>query len=454
MSRLSRLRETFWFLPALLCVGGAVLAELLVTFDANVDWSAGPLDALLYRVGEDGSRDVLGVIAGSSMAVASTSFSITIAVLALTSSSYGPRLVRNFMTDRGNQLVLGVYVATFLYCLLVLRSIRVRGSGGSPFVPHLAVNVAVLFAVGNVGVLVYFIHHISDSIQVWTLSSRVRGELRSLVERLYPAEVGEEPAAGAPGSHDVEADEVLARADSDGFAVTSERPGYVVAIDADGVLSAAVQADAVIRLEVRPGSYVIDGEPTARVWPPTAGGDEVVAAVRSALTIGNSRTPRQDVEFAAMQLVEMAVRALSPGTNDPWTAINALDELSSGLADLARRAEPSRVRVDAAGRVRVVAPLHHAAEILDLVADSMRHYAMGAPSVVFRTLELLGRVGVVARDDRLRARALHHVDLLVEAFRRAGPQDVDLAALDAQAGDVRSRIARAGLAGTPMGPLP
>ena len=129
-SRLVRIRESFWFLPAVLTVLAALLAEVLVSLDARVTWSLGPLDVLIYRVGEDGSRDVLGVIAGTSMAVASTSFSITIAVLALASSSYGPRLVRNFMADRGNQTVLGVYVATFLYCLLVLRSIRVTGDGG------------------------------------------------------------------------------------------------------------------------------------------------------------------------------------------------------------------------------------------------------------------------------------------------------------------------------------
>ena len=193
MTVLQRLRERFWFVPAVLCVLAAVLAEVLVAVDQHLDETAVPdwLGVVVYRVGESGSRDLLGAIASSSLAVAGTTFSITMAVLALTASSYGPRLVRNFMTDRANQTVLGVFVATFLYSLLVLRSIRVLGDAGSePFVPHVAVNVAVLLAVLDVGVLVYFIHHISDSIQVSTMAGRVRAELVETVDRLYPAQVG------------------------------------------------------------------------------------------------------------------------------------------------------------------------------------------------------------------------------------------------------------------------
>ena len=176
MNRSSRLLQSFWFLPAVLCVLSVILAETLVVVDRRLaDVDLGLLEILITRVGESGSRDLLGAVAGSTLAVASTTFSITIAVLALSSSTYGPRLVRNFMADRGNQFVLGVFVATFLYSLLVLRAIRIPSDGGGDyFVPHLAVNVAVLLAVLSIGVLVYFIHHISDRVQVWTLARQVR----------------------------------------------------------------------------------------------------------------------------------------------------------------------------------------------------------------------------------------------------------------------------------------
>ncbi|MDQ3094690.1 MAG: DUF2254 domain-containing protein, partial [Actinomycetota bacterium] len=196
MSRWARLRQAFWFLPAVLCALAAVLAETLIFLDRQTgEVDLGPFGVLITRVGESGSRDLLGAVAGSMLTVASTTFSITIAVLALSSSTYGPRLVRNFMADRGNQFVLGIFVATFLYSLLVLRSVRVLDEGsGEYFVPHLATNVAVLLAVLAIGVLVYFIHHISDSVQVWTLAQQVRTDLIDTVDRLYPEQIrGESP---------------------------------------------------------------------------------------------------------------------------------------------------------------------------------------------------------------------------------------------------------------------
>lgn len=191
-----RLRETFWFVPAVLGVVALLVAQALVRLDrALLDRGVVIGDSLLYHVGASGSRDILGAIGGSMLGVAATSFSITISVLATTSSTYGPRLVRNFMADRGNQVVLGIFGATFLYSLMVLRSIRSLDADGDTFVPDIAVNVAVLLAVVDVGVLVYFIHHIAQSVQVGTLSARVRQELRDAVDLLHP----DDPPTGLSG---------------------------------------------------------------------------------------------------------------------------------------------------------------------------------------------------------------------------------------------------------------
>jgi len=230
VSRWTRVTQTFWLLPAVLCLLAVVLAEALIVVDARIgEANLGPLGALVSRVGASGSRDLLVAIAGSMLTVASTTFSITVAVLAVSSSTYGPRLVRNFMADRGNQFVLGVFVATFLYSLLVLRSIRVPDdSGEGAFVPHLAVNVAVLLAVVAIGVLVYFIHHISDLVQVWTLSRRVRGELLTAIDRLHP-----EPAGRR--SDDLgrsrEATDGARDAGGDAVPVPSADTGYVQRVD-------------------------------------------------------------------------------------------------------------------------------------------------------------------------------------------------------------------------------
>jgi len=435
----SRLRQSFWFLPAVLCVVAVALAEGLIFVDQQLgDSDVGALDFLITMVGESGSRDLLGAIAGSMLTVASTTFSITIAVLALSSSTYGPRLVRNFMADRGNQFVLGIFVATFLYSLVVLRSIRVIGTDqGEYFVPHLAVNVAVLLAVLAIGVLVYFIHHISDSVQVWTLAEQVRTDLIEVVNRLYP-EGGGRDAREVEGGHGEP--DVPERLDTDGFLLTSRETGYVQDVDLDGLLSLAHEHDLLVSMKVRPGNHVNEGTVLAVLWPPDDLNDNVCASARQAVRIGRARTPLEDVEFAALQLEEMAVRALSPSTNDPYTAINALDSLASGLVMLAGRRMPSPYRFDRKGRLRVIAPAVSFVHVLDHLLDAMRSYAVQHPTVLHRTLELVAQVGAVCQDRAARDRMDTHVGRLVEAFSATSPQGSDLEALAEHAVRVRALL--------------
>jgi uncharacterized membrane protein len=428
MSRLEEVRSSFWFLPAVLCLLAVVLAEGLVTLDEQLQNRAGgPLDVLLYRVGASGSRDLLGAIAGSMLGVASTTFSITIAVLALSSSTYGPRLVRNFMADRGNQMVLGIFVSTFLYALLVLRTVRTEDDDGDGFVPHLATNAAVVLAVVAIGVLVYFIHHISDSIQIATLTRRLRDELHGCVDRLYPADIGAgvddapSPTPGPAGTPDVLDD--VAR---EGVLVRAAHSGYVQSIDEDELFRLATERDLVVVLRIRPGAYVVGEGEVAVLWPPGRADDEAGDAVLATLQVTDARTPQQDIEFAAQQLVDMAVRALSPSTNDPYTAINALDDLSSGLAALAARTMPSTYRYDDDGRLRVVAVRVVLTDLLDQVFDAMRLYGLEHPSVLHHTLELGERVRDRSHDLVVHERLRTNVRLLVDAYSRSDPQQHDL----------------------------
>lgn len=447
-SRWARLRQSFWFLPALLCGLAAVLAETLVFLDRQLDEvDLGPVGVLVTRVGESGSRDLLGAIAGSMLAVASTTFSITVAVLALSSSTYGPRLVRNFMADRGNQCVLGIFVATFLYSLLVLRSIRVLGDTGDEyFVPHLAVNVAVLLSLLAIGVLVYFIHHISDSVQVATLSRQVRTDLVAAVERCYPEKIG-------GGSSDFEdaggARDVPSRLDADGAFVASQETGYVQDIDQKSLLALASEHDLVVSLRIRPGTHLNDGSDLAVLWPSDRAEDDVLVQIRKTVTVGQARTPQQDVEFSVWVLEEMAVRALSPGTNDPYTAINALDDLSAGLVLLAGRRPPSPYRYDRQGQLRVVAPTIVLTNLMDHVLDAMRHYAIEHPTVLHHTLELVQQVGDACWEPSARTRMDTQVQRLVEAFVLSSPQSCDAEDLTRHADQVRRSLAGSVLRGHP-----
>ncbi len=443
MNVLQRLRERFWFAPAVLCLVAVVVANGLITLDERLSDQDLPAwaDTLVYRVGVDGSREILGAIATSSLAVAGTTFSITIAVLALTSSSYGPRLVRNFMADRGNQLVLGVYVATFLYSLLVLRSVR-TDQDGTTFVPHLAVNVAVLLAVLNVAVLVYFIHHISDSIQIATLAAGVRGDLVRAVDRLYPERIGKGPdVVDDDGARDPARE--LARITEPAAVVAGGRPGYVQFVREDELMSAARKHDVLVLLQVRPGQYVLADAALALVHPAERLNDALASALRAATGIAASRTPHQDIEFAVQQLTEMAVRALSPGVNDPYTAVNALQELTVGLSTLAGRPIPSPGRYDDAGTLRVHAPRAEPADVVASVLDAMRWYGAGDPAVMHAALSLVERVGAAAGHAPLRVRLREEVDLLREAFARAGHQDHDVRAYDARAHEVSGALAAA-----------
>ena len=427
MSTLQRLRERFWFIPALLCLAAFGLAEGLVTLDERLGSLAVPgwAGALLYRVGASGSRDVLGAIASSSLAVAGTTFSITMAVLALTSSTYGPRLIRNFMSDRGNQVVLGVLVATFLYSLLVLRSIRVIGGTAGPgvadadtFVPHLAVNAAMLLAVADVVVLIYFIHHISDSIQISTLTAGVRNDLRATIERVYHATGDRE----RPGGAEEDPEPPIG-----GIPLRAPRSGYLQSVEEDELVQRAARHGVVVVLEVRTGQYVVEGAVLARVLPADRASESVLHTVGARLHLADARTPHQDPEFAVQQLTEMAVRALSPGTNDPYTAVNALDDLSSGLSLLAGRPCPSGIRRDTEGSIRLHARRTHPVDLITAVIDRMRWYATSAPSVMHATLELLERVAPELQSPADRARLASHVGLLVDAFESAGHQTHDVA---------------------------
>lgn len=421
-SRVAQLRESMWFVPGLMVIAALGLAQAIIVVDLWFDDRTVLPESFL--IGVDGSRGILVAIGGSVLAVAATTFSITMSVIATASSTYGPRLVRNFMTDRSNQRVLGLFVATFVYCLMVLR--RVRGdSDGLVFVPHLAVYGAIVLALVNVGALVYFLHHISAVIQVSTLVRRVRSELERSVEGLY----GEGAASRVPA---------VALASSSAI-VLSDRAGFVTTIDAPGLVEAAVDVGAAEML-VRPGTHVMVGEPLARV---TGDAEAMGEVVRRHLSVGDTRTPTQDVHFALQQMVEMAVRAVSPSTNDPYTARNVVEELACGLVPAVRHGDPGPGWADDAGTVRLVWRVPPGTELVDLVFDDLRIYAAGDPAVVRAVIELAGRVLRVAGPD-VAARVGLHLDELLAAAERSGMADVDLRRLRVE----RDRLTRDAEGGT------
>ncbi len=334
---LSDLGEVFWLLPGIMVLLGIFGAMGMLAIDRSgmvppvllkQDW--------LYNGGGTGARTLLGAVASSTIGVAGTVFSITIAALSLAAGQMGPRLLRNFTRDRGNQFTLGVFLGTFSYSLMVLRT--VRDQDNNTFVPNLSLTLSILLAFLCVATLVYFVGHMAGRINVATVIGLVSEDVRSSIERLSTDRP--QPAA-PPVSYWHDATVVLDR-----------RHGYLQHLDANGLADWAAEHGTAIRLLVRPGDHVLPGAPIALTRTPVAGAEE---AIRDATALGSSRISSEDFEYAIRQLVEIAVRALSPGINDPHTAISVLDRLALALSEVAPVHLPTGVTMRH-GEVALVVP--------------------------------------------------------------------------------------------------
>lgn len=388
----ARIRDSFWFAPAVAMLLAVLLAEFVVLADRSLDleW------AIVIGVGPEGARALLGVIATAMLAAASTMFSITIAVLALTSSAYGPRLVRNFMADRGNQLVLATLVSTSLYALLVVRRVR---SDDEPFVPSLAVTLALFLTIICIALLIYFIHHISTGIQISTLAGAVRVELARRLTQLYPA----------TASTNLRSASAWPTGATEGFAVTATRDGYVADIGLDALVDAARSGGGRIDVTVRPGTFVCAGDRVAWIMleaaPETEHGDALdrcTASVRAAIAVQDERTPYQDVEYLARQLVDIAVRALSPGVNDPYTAVTAIDALTAAFAGTAGHPDPDPVVVDGDDVPRVRVARRRWTDVVVEAVDAIRLAVAGQAVVAERLIGMVVRLRDRATDSERR----------------------------------------------------
>jgi len=382
---LERLRTSYWFVPTLMALSATGLSFLTVHIDTLIKAKWVRSTGWIWAGGAEGARHVLATIAGSTITVTGVVFSVTIVALTLASSQFGPRLLRNFMDDHGTQTVLGIFVSTFLYCLLVLRTIR--GTDETTFVPYLSVTCGIVFAVLSVGFLIYFIHHIPSSILAENLIARVANELQEGIDRLYPEKAGmEKPVRGRPN-------ELPARFDLETKSLVAQKShGFVQVIAAEDLLKLATENDLIIRLAVRPGEFVAEQMLLAEAWPGAKANDQLMAQIREAFYFGRQRTPSQDVEYCIDQLVEVAVRALSPGINDPFTALSCIDWLGAGLIRLAGRKIPASTRYDDKQNLRLITRGSTFAGCADTALNKIRQYGSKSIAVVLGLLATVARV--------------------------------------------------------------
>ena len=393
-----------------MALAAIALSFVLLKVDELIGANAIQEAGWLYTFGPEGARAILSAVASSMITVAGLTFSITMLTLQLASSQFGPRLLRNFMRDRGNQIVLGTYLATFLYCLLVLRT--VRGTEDSHFVPHIAVAVGVLLALASIAVLIYFIHHVATAIRLETLLDQLAAETRSSVDRLYPERVGDAPPR-AGETHDKQ--RVPPDFDQRCRPIASDRSGYVQRVDEDALIKLAMKYDLVIRIEARPGRFVWERDALLKAYPPHAVSDEAAGELLAALVIGAERTPEQDLEFSIRRIVEIAQRALSPGINDPTTALYCIDRLGETFARLAQRDIPSPLRFDEDGRLRIVTETSSLEQLACPAFLAVARYAGDDHDVIGKLLETLDALAKAAPPEASIA-----IWRLSESFRRKG----------------------------------
>lgn len=387
------LGEAFWLVPAALVVLGILLAVGLLRIDR-----AGTLpywlahSTWIYNGGGTGARTLLGTIASSVIGVAGTVFSITIAALSLAAGQMGPRLLRNFTRDRGVQLTLGAFLGTFSYALMVLRSVRTQEEG--PFTPHLALTFCIVLSLACVGTLVYFVAHMAGRINVDTVVNLVSEDVRSAVRGLM---TDKQQAEAPPAAFWAQATPVV-----------DTRRGYLQQLDEKALADWAAKHGTAIRLLVRLGGPVFPGAPIAllTVHVPDAG-----AAIRDATALGETSGSSGNAEYAIRQLVEVAVRALSPGINDPHTAMSVLDRLGATLCDMAGHQLPSGVSMRE-NAVALVVPDIGYQGLVNVMFHMIRQNSAANTAVLIRLLDVLTAVVICEAAIDRRAVLSHHADLV------------------------------------------
>jgi len=417
------LQSSYYFIPGLMGLGACFLAFLSVHIDQTYGYQLSTKLGLFYAETAKGSEAILTTIAGSMMTVAAVAFSITMVAVTSAAGQYGPRLIGNFMRDRGNQITLGTFTSTFIYCLLILHASRTgqtayEGSAEA-FLPNFSLVVAMTLTLFSVSVMIYFIHHVPETLNVSNITAKVGRRLRQDVESLFPDEVG--------AAHETEAD-VPELSDSDSIFIRAKAEGYVQAVNEESIFELCKEHDAIVRFEARPGDFVTLGDPLLSVWKLPKDTD-AHKSFSNGFAMGRSRTAHQNVLFLADELVEILARALSPGVNDPFTAINCIHWFKSALKAFMRNTLPSPYRFDKSGSLRIIAKPVEFEDFVSVLCDQSRAYIASDRNTTFKMLEILQDLIAFTDNTDYRNTLQNQVRKLKDASNdqiKSGPDRADL----------------------------
>lgn len=415
------IRSSYWFLPAIMVLFSVFLSFVMIYIDYRIIGTEWIKSFEWFTVNTpDGARALLSTVAGSMITVAGVVFSILIVALTLASSQFGPRLLENFMLDRGNQVVLGTFIATFVYCLLLLRTIR---GGDSSFIPQLSVTVALLLAIFSISVLIYFIDHAARSIRASSVINGAKRNLDKAIEDLFPEKIGH--GRKKLGSWWIAPEGLPTGFSEQSKPVKASSSGYLRVVDNHGLMSVSTARGIILKIEHKPGDFVVKGMPLAYIWPGGELDDDIQSDVEGCFLLGSKRTSEQDAEYAIDQLVEIAVRALSPGLNDPFTAVMCIDYLTSALCVVAGRSIPSAYRYDERNQLRVIAKATTFSHLLDASFNQIRQYGQNSVAVTIRLLEGLIVIASYVSREEDESSILRHGEMIKRGSEHGITEELD-----------------------------
>ena len=413
-SALDRVRGSLFFVPVSLVVLAIVAAEVALAIDRRIADDQLPR-FLLSSV--DDARTMLATIAGAMITVVSVVFSLTLVAVQLASTQYSPRSSQSFLRDRPQQLILGIVLGTVTYCLLVLRGTQSAIDGGEASVPNISVSFALLLALISIGAILASIDRTARSMQSNEVIRRITDATIHLVRSDFPARDSDETAATAGASAGADLPDIT-NGDQSGRALVAWRSGWVRQIALSRLVASAPERTT-LRLEASVGTFVVEGRPLVWFEPEPDDFGSVADHARRAIELGRDRTLAQDVEYGLMQLVDVVIRALSPGVNDPTTAREVVVHLTEVLHELFHRRLPPRVAQVDGRRLERPADPGHASYVrgaLTPIADASGQHAAVVETLVRACALLASEAPDEGVREELHAIATHAVDVLDRAI--------------------------------------
>lgn len=422
----NELKASFWFIPVVLILLAIIMAVGLVYLDSLVSIDQNGVLRYFFVQNLDSARNILTTISSAMIGVAGTVFSVTLVVLTLAASQFGPRLIKNFMDIRLNQVVLGAYISTFLFCLLVLSSIKDQED--YLFLPSISILVAVFAAVANIILIVFFIHNIAISIQADKVVSDISDFIAKQVETLFPEKMGDDPEEDP----ELDLDQTI-RQYPKTFSLPSPNSGYLQYLDSESLMKTMEEKNLMMILNYRPGSYLVSGIELAKIYGHQEIDPNEIDHVLDCFIIGKTKTAQQDLEHSIHQMVEIAVRALSPGVNDPYTAISCIDNLSSTMCYLTQARLPSKYRYDTNQTLRIISDHLEFKGMMNAAFNQIRQFAGGSPAVLIRLIEAFINIDEIAKKKSHKKEILKHAEMVLRLGRDTIKEKHDLDDLENQA---------------------